>query len=474
MANIFICWAGERSQRLGDALHRYLPLFIPSLLGDAQSSSIFISAEIAKGSRWFTQVETALDKADAGVVCVTREALQSGWIHFEAGALARAIRKNEAAGGTSGGALYTYLLGVQPEELKGPLAEFQSTRFDREDTRKFCEAIVSSMGQRAPARAEWEKAFETNWPAFEQTINAIGPMQASRLIPDLEEMFRRKTFNEPIEECTRQAWIDRFSGVQETIAGLKAYRAVLNADNSYVLDLYNQLLSELDIYAMNMAALLLVENKFAVDPGEGKLVIGNGIKRACEGRRGRITSLLTHLLSPNCAPVLEAQSRRYAKMTSFQAKKAILIHPMEHEIQAQRAEGAPMRVKADALDACASSLWEFDRIYFYLVQENSDSARLDRLADCLDQEFENVRSVDGGSSLIPLHYGIRALRKTFQRASPLAGDRVEQARIRRRLSSIVTFLDEHGLDKGQQMKENINEFLMLLDRAAPDVLVSAG
>src|SRR5260370_39673400 len=149
MTNIFICWSGERSQRLGQALRTYLPKFIPGLLETSEQTNLFISADITKGSRWFDEVERELDRADAGLVCITREALQSGWIHFEPGALARAVRKNEAQSEVRGGALYTYLLGVQPDELKGPLAEFQSTRFDREDTKRFCAAIVSSMRENA-------------------------------------------------------------------------------------------------------------------------------------------------------------------------------------------------------------------------------------------------------------------------------------------------------------------------------------
>ena len=55
----------------------------------------------------------------------------------------------------------------------------------------------------------------------------------------------------------RQSWIDRFTGARETLARLKTYGPVRKADNSYLLDLYNDLLAELDGYAMNMGALLL-------------------------------------------------------------------------------------------------------------------------------------------------------------------------------------------------------------------------
>ena len=153
----------------------------------------------------------------------------------------------------------------------------------------------------------------------------------------------------------------------------------LKADNTYLLDLFNELVAELDGYSMNMGALLLTETKFALDPEMGKLVVGNGIKRACESRRGKIRQLVTHLLAPNCAPVLEAESRRYAKIPSFEARKTILIHPAERHIQDEQSGNRPKRLTEGELEQCASSLWEFDRIYFYLVQEQTGSSSLEQL-----------------------------------------------------------------------------------------------
>jgi hypothetical protein len=66
-------------------------------------------------------------------------------------------------------------------------------------------------------------------------------------------------------------------------------------------------------------------------------VVGDGIKGACESQRGRIRQIVTHLLAPDCAPRLETESRRYAKMTAFDARKTILIHPAEHAIQQELA-----------------------------------------------------------------------------------------------------------------------------------------
>lgn len=459
--NIFLCWSADRGKSLAETLRTYLPKFIPGLLKNDDDRSLFVSSDISKGSRWFDEVEKELDKADAGLVCVTREALQSGWILFEAGALARAVRKNEAQSNGHGSTLYTYLLGVQADELRGPLAEFQSTRFEREDTKKLCEAIVGSLGQGGPSRERWEKAFDDNWTEFYEKVKGIGPLPAAKLIPDLEEIFRRKTFNEPLEECTRQSWIDRFTGVRETIARLKVFNPMMKADNSYLLDLYNDLLGELDGYAMNMAALLLQEKKFQIDGEDGKLVIGNGIKRACESRRGRIRQLVTHLLAPNCAPVLENESRRYANMTSFEAKKTILIHPLERQIQEELEKGTK-RLTPEELNACASSLWEFDRIYFYLVQEKTNFAKTEQLIESVDHEFEKLRSVDGGSSLVPLHYAIRALKKTFRSEAAVHELAEQSATVRELLTRVEKFLMEYGLDKGQQISDNIKELQTVL------------
>lgn len=452
---IFICWSEDMGMELAGKLHEFLPQFIPALKPD----DIFFSTKIAKGTRWFDEVNKELDSADVGLVCVTREALQSGWIHFEAGALASAVRKRKRQGRGEGGTLYTYLLGVDPGELRGPLAEFQSTTFDREDTKKLCDAVVTSMREDV---TEWEGAFEEKWPAFEAAVKGIGPLPADKLIPGLEELFRRKTFNEPLEECTNQNWIERFTGARDTITRLKGYGPVMKADDSYLLDLYNDLLAQLDGYAMNMAALLLKEERFKVGQEDGKLEIGGGIRRACETRRARIRQLVTHLLAPNCAPVLEQASRRYAKLTTFDAKKTIMIHPAERRIRGALGGGGRLRVTDEQLNECAASLWEFDRIYFYLVQENLERPDVAQLFKCLEQEFEKLRALDGGTSLIPLHYSLRALKKCYWRENLREICAEHAPKVRILLQKLVKFIEKYQLDEGEQVRDHIEEFLNVL------------
>ncbi len=452
MTNLFFCWSEQRSRALARALKEYLPTFIPGL-ADPDGSNLFMSDDIVKGSRWFDAVEMQLAKADVGVVCITREGLRSGWIHFEAGALARTIRKKRR----QGGALLTYLLGVRPDELTGPLAEYQATSVERDDTKKLCATIVNAMARRkAQEVSDWETTFNTNWGNFEAAVKAIGPLPAADLIPGLEDLFRRKTFNEPLEDCTRQSWIDRFTAVRETLAALESHRPVMTADNSYLLDLYNQLGAELDGYSMNMGALLLKERRFDIDRQSGRLMVGDGIKRACESRRGRIRQLVTHLLAPNCAPVLEAASRRYAKMSSFDSRKTLLIHPAERAIES-RSPGAAVRMGKkeltdQVLEACAVSLWEFDRICFYLVQEHDASADIERLVRDVEQEFEHVRAVDGGGSLVPLYYALRALKANVWARELSATSKDELMPL---LTSIVQIITRYRLDPGAQVSDII-------------------
>ena len=454
MSELFFCWSGDRSHRLAQALKAHLPQFIPEL-ADSGSHRLFISDEIIKGTRWFDEVEEQLERADVGLVCITREGLQSGWIHFEAGALARSIRRRRA----SGAMLFTYLLGVRVDELTGPLAEFQATTFDCDDTKRLCAAIVSVMPSLpAGAAADWERAFTANWAAFEAEVKRIGPQPVTDLIPGLEELFRRKTFNEPIEECTRQSWIDRFTAARETLAALESHRPVMTADDTYLLDLYNQLGAELDGYSMNMGALLLKERRFAIDPKSGRLDVGPGIVQACERRRGRIRQLVTHLLTPNCAPVLE-ESRRYAKMSSFEERKTLLIHPAEHEIR--RSPAQPVKslwtteLTADVLEKCAASLWEFDRICCYLAREHDPASDADDLVAAVEREFETVRAVDGGGSLVPLHYALRAL-KTRLAAAPVTAGFVDTDTLGRLLERIEQIIVELHLDPGKQVRDNLD------------------
>jgi len=129
---VFITWSGDRSRIVAEALRDWLP-------GIVQSVQPWISSkDIEKGSRPLEVIQAELDGAHFGIAVLTPENLDEKWIHFESGAIAKTV-------GNSKTRLWTYLVGgVTYLQVQGPLASFQHTLADREDTRKLLLAINSA------------------------------------------------------------------------------------------------------------------------------------------------------------------------------------------------------------------------------------------------------------------------------------------------------------------------------------------
>src|SRR5947209_2821697 len=80
---VFISWSGERSKAVAEALRYWLPKVI-------QAIEPWMSADdIEKGTRWRSGIADELEQSSVGIICVTRENLDSTWIHFEDGALSK-------------------------------------------------------------------------------------------------------------------------------------------------------------------------------------------------------------------------------------------------------------------------------------------------------------------------------------------------------------------------------------------------
>jgi hypothetical protein len=132
---------------------------------------LFHSEDIPKGRTWHSALVKALRDCAAGIFCVTPESLKSHWMLFEAGAL---LQHGDQP------ILFTYLYGI--DELAGPLSHFQTTRFDREDSRRFVQAISELVRARDPEAVLTK--FEETWPSFESeaVANTLVPVQ--QLLPD--------------------------------------------------------------------------------------------------------------------------------------------------------------------------------------------------------------------------------------------------------------------------------------------------
>lgn len=155
---VFISWSKDVSQQLAIALRDWLPEVIQEV------SPWMSSMDIGKGERWSDTIATELADTNQGLICVTRENQYEAWLNFEAGALAKTLPDAKVR---------PILLGVQPHEVIGPLAQFQATRIeDEEDVRK----LVASLNAECSKPLEYERlerSFARTWSSFAGSLTTI-------------------------------------------------------------------------------------------------------------------------------------------------------------------------------------------------------------------------------------------------------------------------------------------------------------
>lgn len=153
---LFISWSGEFSQRVAEKLSIWIPTII-------QSVEVFYSPEdIAKGENWSNRLSEELDNCSFGIVCLTPENVAAPWIHFEAGALSKSLNARVSA----------IMLNVSPSDVKGPLAYYQNTAFERNDFFRLFQSINRSSD--TPLKPEiLRNAFDNAWEKLKAEIEDI-------------------------------------------------------------------------------------------------------------------------------------------------------------------------------------------------------------------------------------------------------------------------------------------------------------
>jgi hypothetical protein len=499
-AGVFICWSGPRSLDLAKRLCGLLERVVPELKG-----RIFISTQIEKGARWFDEIATRLESARAGILCLTPENLAAPWLHFEAGALAKGLQASAGADSQPASPahaknrIFTYLHGVSPASLRGPFEHYQSATTTREDTSGLIAALVSAL--QLDDRTDRSGDFQAAWPAFERDVRRI-EMNVYELVPEFEGWFRRKTFDEPVQECTDQSWIARYDGARQTVDRLTSrVDAVRRACPRYQVDLYQHLVAAVDAYAMTIRGLLLGREPFPLGD-DGELEIDPGIRRACENRRAHVKDVVSRILDPVAVARTE-EAACFWVTDSFEQRK-LLVHRLEHRLlrvkrrsEAQpTGDGAlanvspddrelPLTGKVDAdsaadaprqeeLEELFDSAWDLDRIFGYLAAEHLHASAQDgigRLSTAVRMELERVRARRERPTLMPLHYALGALQKALEaalRSRELQGD--DRARVTTLCVDTHDLIDnsrstdggEPTLDRNGQVRRTIREIQTLL------------
>ncbi len=165
---VFLSWSGERSRAVAEALRDWLPNVI-------QAVEPWVSAsDIEKGARWSADVARELEQTQVGVICLTSDNLNAPWILFETGALSKTLDNTFVC---------PYLLDITPTEVKAPLAQFQLTVAQKEDTRKLVHTINRAQRETALPENRINTAFDRFWPDLEAQLASIPPATRRKAPP---------------------------------------------------------------------------------------------------------------------------------------------------------------------------------------------------------------------------------------------------------------------------------------------------
>ena len=179
---VFISWSGELSHKVAVVLKDWLPLVI-------QSVEAYVSSEdIDKGARWSSDISKALEESFFGVLCITSDNIDAPWINFEAGALSKSFEKSRIS---------PFLFGITRAQVQGPLLQFQSTIFERDDVKKLVISINKASDGVCLEDQRLEKMFEVLWPQLEEDLNKL--LESGSGVKDKQKE-KKSSKDEQIEE----------------------------------------------------------------------------------------------------------------------------------------------------------------------------------------------------------------------------------------------------------------------------------
>ena len=184
---VFLSWSGDRSKEIAEALKSWLPQVI-------QATEPWISSDIEKGTRWSPKIADELEKSKIGIICLTRENLNENWILFEAGALSK----------TKDAHVCTFLFDLKPSDIEHPLAQFQHTKFEKEDIRKLMHTINQALkrtSERPLLEKSLDRIFDKFWPELNEKLVEIAKNLPKK---DQESRTAQDILEEILETVRRQ------------------------------------------------------------------------------------------------------------------------------------------------------------------------------------------------------------------------------------------------------------------------------
>ncbi len=204
---VFISWSGERSRQIGEILKSW----IPSVLQGAKP--YFSPDDVGKGTRWASEVGKELDASQMGLLVVTPENQEAPWLIFEAGALGKNLDKSKVC---------PLLFGdMEPTDLKGPLVQFQSARFSKDEIKRVLKMMNAGLPKEMALEPDvLDRVFDRWWDDLDKSIAAVPiPDEKVKKRPErdmLEEILGlvRISTTRPQKGVSPKAWRDILTSVK--------------------------------------------------------------------------------------------------------------------------------------------------------------------------------------------------------------------------------------------------------------------
>ncbi len=268
---VFISWSGDLSHKVALSIRDWLPSVI-------QNIEPYVSSEdIDKGARWSTDIAKELEESFYGILCVTKDNLNSQWLNFEAGALSKTIDKSKVS---------PFLFGVKRSEVQGPILQFQSTIYEKEDVLKLLHSINSSNDPKFLEEARLESTFDVWWPRLQTNLDLIeskiedyttynsetNTVGANEILEEILELLRnqQRLLNSP-EDLIPKHYLSSAMGKEIMPEGVVEELVVSFSDliefiESNKEDVENSVLQNLNILALSLArSIRAIANKHGIN-----------------------------------------------------------------------------------------------------------------------------------------------------------------------------------------------------------------
>lgn len=168
MMEVFVSWHGSRAKIIARKLKDWIPCVL-------QSVRLWMSEEdLDAGKRWPVELAKKLEQVNFGIICLTPENLNTPWILYEAGALAKTLNDSF---------LLPYLIRIDAGALEGsPLSQFNAASADKSGTFK----LIGSINKAAPGDHRVSddvlaRTFEKWWPDLDSTLKDLPAVPSSQV-----------------------------------------------------------------------------------------------------------------------------------------------------------------------------------------------------------------------------------------------------------------------------------------------------